>query len=57
MLALPPLVQAARREAGLSTERPNIVLSHVAQVCWQKVGREGRLPDVCLRRAARCGQS
>ncbi|PRW60590.1 Glutamate decarboxylase [Chlorella sorokiniana] len=28
--------QAARRAAGLPTDKPNLVVSHVAQVCWQK---------------------
>lgn len=38
--------QAARLAAGLPADRPNIVVSHVAQVCWQKVrgGRAGSLP-------------
>lgn len=29
--------QEARRAAGLPADKPNIVVSHVAQVCWQKV--------------------
>lgn len=28
--------RAARRAAGLPADRPNIVLSHIAQVCWKK---------------------
>lgn len=34
--------QEARRAAGLPADKPNIVVSHVAQVCWQKV-RQGTL--------------
>jgi glutamate decarboxylase len=30
--------QARRAAAGLPSDRPNLVMSHVAQVCWQKVG-------------------
>ncbi|MGO2658561.1 glutamate decarboxylase [Mycetocola reblochoni] len=35
-LALKRRWQHARRAAGLSTERPNIVLSSAVQVCWEK---------------------
>ncbi|KAL4443896.1 hypothetical protein ABPG75_011633 [Micractinium tetrahymenae] len=35
-LAMKKQWQARRREKGLPADRPNIVLSHVAQVCWQK---------------------
>lgn len=36
-LAMKKQWQARRRGRGLPADRPNIVLSHVAQVCWQKV--------------------
>ena len=36
-LALKKRWQAARRAAGKPADRPNIVVSHIAQVCWQKV--------------------
>jgi len=35
-LALKRRWQHARRERGLSTERPNLVLSSAVQVCWEK---------------------
>ncbi|EFN59728.1 hypothetical protein CHLNCDRAFT_133312 [Chlorella variabilis] len=35
-LAMKKKWQQARRAAGLPIDRPNLVLSHVAQVCWQK---------------------
>lgn len=40
-LAMKKQWQARRREAGLPADRPNIVFSHVAQVCWQKVSSHG----------------
>lgn len=44
-LAMKKKWQQARRAAGLPIDRPNLVLSHVAQVCWQKVGgHAGGLP-------------
>ncbi|PSC74807.1 glutamate decarboxylase [Micractinium conductrix] len=36
-LALKKRWQAARRAAGKPADRPNIVVSHIAQVCWQKL--------------------
>jgi glutamate decarboxylase len=35
-LALKRRWQTARRAAGLSTERPNLVMSSAVQVCWEK---------------------
>jgi glutamate decarboxylase len=35
-LALKRRWQQARRAAGLSTERPNLILSSAVQVCWEK---------------------
>jgi len=35
-LALKRRWQQARRAAGLSTERPNLVMSSAVQVCWEK---------------------
>jgi glutamate decarboxylase len=35
-LALKRRWQLARRAAGLSTERPNLILSSAVQVCWEK---------------------
>ena len=35
-LALKRRWQQARRAAGLSTEKPNLVLSSAVQVCWEK---------------------
>lgn len=40
-LAMKKQWQQRRRAAGLPADRPNIVVSHVAQVCWQKVRRAG----------------
>ncbi|SED51778.1 glutamate decarboxylase [Gordonia malaquae] len=35
-LALKRRWQHARREAGLSTDKPNLILSSAVQVCWEK---------------------
>ena len=35
-LALKRRWQQARRAAGLSTEKPNLILSSAVQVCWEK---------------------
>jgi hypothetical protein len=49
--------QERRRTAGLPADRPNLVVSHVAQVCWQKVSRRQMLVSVRpFEQYATCGR-